>query len=236
MRCSQPTYSLAHSRPSSIPPTRRYLLSILTFVSKCTGVAEQEFEDLIVEAGLSQVVYNLPHPPSRMPVDSPAPTAGAGTEAGSPPGGNAAGEARGRSGRGAGGRGAGTGGVLRQHVAPLGKIPNSRPSPGATVVGGALSPSPTPGAGPGGYGAAGDDAGEGGDGHVGGGPSTGGAPSSPELGASPARKGRTPNPYSEEAQRQALANAVFNAELTPGEMGAAAMGAAADMISATSVF
>jgi hypothetical protein len=29
----------------------RYMLSVLTFICKCTGVGEPEFEDLIFEAG-----------------------------------------------------------------------------------------------------------------------------------------------------------------------------------------
>lgn len=47
----------------------KYILSVLTFISKCVGVNEHEFESMVLDQGLSLVVYNLPYPPSKMPQD-----------------------------------------------------------------------------------------------------------------------------------------------------------------------
>jgi len=42
----------------------KYLLSVLTFISKCAAVSEQDFEALVHDHELSLVVYNAPIPPS----------------------------------------------------------------------------------------------------------------------------------------------------------------------------
>lgn len=42
----------------------RYLLSVLTFISKCAAVPEPDFEALVHEHELSCVVYNAARPPS----------------------------------------------------------------------------------------------------------------------------------------------------------------------------
>ena len=41
----------------------RYLLSVLTFISKCAAVPEPDFETLVHEHDLSLVIYNTALPP-----------------------------------------------------------------------------------------------------------------------------------------------------------------------------
>jgi hypothetical protein len=53
--------------------------SVLTFISKCTGVSEPDFEALINQAGLCVVVYNTTVPPSHLPALSPGATSAADT-------------------------------------------------------------------------------------------------------------------------------------------------------------
>ncbi len=92
----------------------RYLLSIFTFIAKCTGVKETDFETIITEAGLCPVVYNTTLPPSQIAAQAAA---------------NEEAAAAARGGRGA--RGAGS----RGRVAPKRSVsrPSLAPTPGRSV-------------------------------------------------------------------------------------------------------
>ena len=72
LRRKMPSTSAHALQNAHLPPpltnlhahARRYMLSVLTFIAKCTGVGEAEFEGLVHEHGLSFVVYEASLPPS----------------------------------------------------------------------------------------------------------------------------------------------------------------------------
>ena len=53
-----PPFSLAQG--CGLIRHNQYMLSILTFIAKCTSTSDADFEDMVAQHGLAVVVYNQP--------------------------------------------------------------------------------------------------------------------------------------------------------------------------------
>ncbi len=117
---------------------RRYLLSIFTFIAKCTGVSELDFETLVHDAGLSVVVFNTPVPPSAAAAQASSASPTDGLEDGGP-------ASPTRRGAGASKAGAGKGGGQRSIGLPK-RSPSklTNPAGAATPSSAHLQPEPHP--------------------------------------------------------------------------------------------